>query len=417
MIKKLRKKFILINMSLIFLILIIVFGILIFFQDKRLKGDISARMNMVLDHPYGYQDDFKGNMANIPAPGPASLIPVYMVFVTEDGMIVYQESNSSTLSSDLLKDAVEAAINSPNYAGVLKQFQIRFLKRYTPEGIRLAFVELDYEKSSIYSLLFLCTAVLALALIAFFFITLFLSKWVLRPVEKAWMQQNQFVADASHELKTPLTVILANLNIILAHPNDTIQKQMKWIENTYAESERMKKLVDQLLFLAKSDAVQIPDTFTSFHLSDAAWSCLLPFESIAFEKKINIVEEISPDIWIYGNEEQLKQLMVILIDNACKYTSPQGTVHFRLYSEQNKVFLKVSNTGDPISPDDLEHIFERFYRSDKSRVHQNGGYGLGLTIAQTIIQKHHGKIQVSSTVEEGTIFSVLLPLESKNKKI
>lgn len=415
MIKKLRKKFILINMSLIFLILIIVFGILIFFQVKRLKGDISARMNMVLDHPYGYQDDFKGNMANIPAPGPTSFIPVYMVFVTEDGMIVYQESNSSTLSSDLLKDAVEAALNSSNYAGVLKQFQIRFLKRYTPEGIRLAFVELDYEKSSIYSLLFLCTAVLTLALIAFFFITLFLSKWVLRPVEKAWMQQNQFVADASHELKTPLTVILANLNIILTHPNDTIQKQIKWIENTYAESERMKKLVDQLLFLAKSDAVQIPATFASFHLSDAAWSCLLPFESIAFEKKINIIEEISPNIWIYGNEEQLKQLMVILIDNACKYTSAQGTVRFRLYSEQNKVFLKVSNTGDPIPPDDLEHIFERFYRSDKSRVYQNGGYGLGLTIAQTIVEKHHGKIQVFSTAEEGTIFSVSLPLE--NKKI
>ena len=145
------------------------------------------------------------------------------------------------------------------------------------------------------------------------------------------MQQNQFVADASHELKTPLTVILANLNIILTHPNDTIQKQIKWIENTYAESERMKKLVDQLLFLAKSDAVQIPAIFASFLLSDAAWSCLLPFESIAFEKKINIIEEISPDIWIYGNEEQIKQLMVILIDNACKYTSAHGTVRFRLY--------------------------------------------------------------------------------------
>ena len=415
MIKKLRKKFIFITMGLISLVLLIVFGILIFFQIKRLTEEVNNRMNMVLDHPYGFKDDFKGGKMK-KNPNPSSFIPVYTVFVNQDQTILYQESNSSSLASDLLNDAVNAVFSQSKDSGILKEYDLRFLKRYTPEGIYIAFVELEYEKSSVRSLFVLCTFVLFLAFIAFFFITLFLSKWALRPVEEAWMQQNQFVADASHELKTPLTVILANLNIILTHPNDTIQQQLKWIENTHAESERMKKLVDQLLFLAKSDAVQIPDVFSPFLFSDAAWSCLLPFESIAFEKKIEIIEEISPDIWMYGNEEQIKQLMVILIDNACKYTSAHGTVHFRLSTEQNKILLKVSNTGVPIPPDDLEHIFERFYRSDKSRSHQNGGYGLGLAIAQTIVQKHHGKIHVSSTADEGTIFSILFPLERKNKK-
>lgn len=417
MIHRLRKKFILINMILIFLVLLVVFGTLLFSQTKRLEKEVVTRMAQVLDHPDNSEDKkFSEESKKKRDPGPADFVPVYIVLTTEDGEILSQEANNSSLTSDVLDAAIQQALSSEKQQGILSDLNLRFLKCTTPEGIRIAFSDRNYELCSIRTILLNCAAVLFLALIAFFLITLFLSRWALRPVEEAWTQQNQFVADASHELKTPLTVILANLNIILSHPDDTIRHQMKWIENTYAESTRMKKLVDHLLFLAKSDAKQLPSVFSSFNLSDAAWSCLLPFESIAFEQKLSIIEDITPDLWIHGNEEQLKQLIIILLDNACKYTPPKGTVHFLLAMEQNKIVLKVCNTGEPIPPEDLSHIFERFYRSDKSRSRKEGGYGLGLAIAHSIAVSHHGKIQAASNLEEGTIFSVTLPSDHKSER-
>lgn len=412
MIKKLRKKFIFINMILISFVLLTTFGILLFFHQKNLESEVTTRMTQLLERPMNSEE--KRPVADFEKyrPEPSDFIPVYDVFTDPQGNIREQETGYFSLSSDILSLAVEKVLSVSEEKGILRDLNLRYLKRTIPNGIHIVFADQNYEISSLRSMMISCIIVLFLALIAFFFITLFLSKWVLHPVEQAWSQQNQFVADASHELKTPLTVILANLNILRAHPDDTIRSQMKWLENTYAESTRMKKLVDHLLFLAKSDAKQISVPFSSLNLSDIVWSCLLPFESIAFEQKITITEEISPDLWIRGNEQQIRQLIIILLDNACKYTDQNGTVRFLLNAEQNKISLKVSNTGEPIPPEDLEHIFERFYRSDKSRSRKQGGYGLGLAIAHSIVLKHSGKIHASST-SEATTFFVSFPMIKK----
>lgn len=400
-------------MILISLVLLVIFGALVIFQSKRLEIETTTRMEQSLDRSFDDNPKKLGIKSEKRNAAPADFIPIYFVLTDMNGHILSQYDTNTSLSSDTLSRAVEEALSSSRDNGILSDLELRFLRRVVPEGFKIAFSDLSYEISSMRTMLINYTITLFLCIIAFFFITLFLAKWALHPVEEAWTQQNQFVADASHELKTPLTVILANLNILLAHPDDTIRQQMKWIENTQAESARMKKLVDHLLFLAKSDASQIPVDFSSFNLSDAAWSCLLPFESIAFEKKITIVEDIAPDLWLFGNEEQIKQLMIILLDNACKYTCANGTVQFHLSEEQNKILLTVQNSGDPIAPKDLEHIFERFYRSDKSRAHKNGGYGLGLSIAQSIVQKHHGKIRATSNAAEGTVFYVTFFPEKK----
>ncbi len=416
MIKKLRKKFILINMILISIVLLIIFGTLLFFHEKRLETNVLARMGQVLDRPFNSAELLEISSAQKRNPTPADFIPVFIVLANQDGSIIDQKSENLPLSEDLVASAIQESLASPEDTGILSDLNLRYCKRTNPDGICIVLADRNYEISSMRTMFINCIIVFLLAFIAFFFITLFLARWAMRPVEEAWTQQSQFVADASHELKTPLTVILANLNILLSHPEDTIRQQFKWIENTYAESTRMKKLVDHLLFLAKSDAQQISVDFSSFNLSETAWSCLLPFESIAFEQSVSITEEIMPNLWMYGNEEQIKQLIVILLDNACKYTDKNGSVHFSLTAEQNKIFLKVQNTGEPIPPQDLDHIFERFYRSDKSRSHQQkGGYGLGLAIAQSIVLKHHGKISVSSTFQEGTIFSIILSVDKKGE--
>lgn len=219
------------------------------------------------------------------------------------------------------------------------------------------------------------------------------------------------MADASHELKTPLTVILANIGILLAHKQDTIAEQSKWVENTKTEADRMKQLVDDLLFLAKADAPKKPDAHKELDLSDTVWSALLPFESIAFEAGLTLASEITPGMTVSGSEGELRQLVAILLDNACKYAGEKGRVTLLLERDGDHARLCVNNTGEPIDPVHLPHLFERFYRVDESRYRKHDGYGLGLSIAKQIADNHRARITVESTEHMGTTVTVTLSLK------
>ena len=248
-------------------------------------------------------------------------------------------------------------------------------------------------------------------MVLFFFLSLFLSSLALRPTERAWQQQRQFVADASHELKTPLTVILANTGIVLSHKEDTVASQLKWLEYTHEEAVQMKGLVDDLLFLAKSDHTNHSIVRCQLSMSQLVLGCLLLFESVAFEAGITLESDIAPDLTLQGDEGQLRRLVMILLDNAVKYAGAEGTVRLELERHQERVRLSVHNTGAPIPPEHLPHLFERFYRADAARDRSRGGYGLGLAIAKSIVDGHRGKISVTSTAESGTTFTVLLPVK------
>jgi signal transduction histidine kinase len=272
----------------------------------------------------------------------------------------------------------------------------------------IVFYDLTNDISTMFHLLKNCLLVGIGSLIAFFLISVYLANWALKPVAKSWESQRQFIADASHELKTPLTVILANADILSAHRNDTIENQYKWIDYIKAEASHMSGLVNDLLFLAKSDASRENAVLSEVNLSDIMWNCYLPFESLAFEQEKNLDADIEADILINGDSGKLKQLIMILLDNACKYTEKNGSIMVKLYRkpEKDKVYLSVNNSGEAISPENLNHLFERFYRVEESRAREKGGYGLGLSIAKTITEMHHGKISVISSKEEGTTFKV-----------
>lgn len=276
-------------------------------------------------------------------------------------------------------------------------------------GMKIAFVDRSLEINTLTSLVKTSLLVGFGSLLAFFLISLFLGKWALRPVEKAWLQQKQFVADASHELKTPLTVIRANADIVLSHPQETVQEQAQWIEYIQAEANRMTTLVNNLLFLARTDEAKSSIIMSSINLSDIVWGCVLPFEPVAFEQDKTLQTDIVPGLYVIGDENQIKQLLGILLDNACKYSGQRGTISVKLTkNSEHKVILAVNNTGSYIPPDQQEQIFERFFRLDKSRSREHGGYGLGLAIARSIVRMHNGKISVQSTQETGTTFTVVL---------
>ena len=218
------------------------------------------------------------------------------------------------------------------------------------------------------------------------------------------------MADASHELKTPLTVILTNTGILLSHPGDSIQSQHKWVDYIRDEAQRMRALVEDLLFLAKSDdprrdsARPLP-----VDLSELCWSALLPFEPVAFEAGVELDSQVEPDLAVSGHADQLRRLVTILLDNAVKYAGDRGAVAVRLdRCEKNAARLTVKNTGPAIPPAQLEHLFERFYRADDSRARTSGGYGLGLAIAKELAVLHHGTLEVTRSGPGGTTFELKL---------
>lgn len=274
--------------------------------------------------------------------------------------------------------------------------------------MRIAFLDVNRELEGMTRLLVMSVLVFVGSILVFLVISIYLARWALSPTEKAWQQQRRFVADASHELKTPLTVILANLGILASHKGDTIEKHQKWLDNTTEEAKRMQKLLEDLLFLAKSDGARTPTEHMIFDLSNTLWSCILPFEPLTYEQEVQMEEEIAQDIALKGDQGQIRQLIAILMDNACKYVEKKGTITVRLWKNQEKIYLSVSNTGTGIPTEEMEHIFERFYRVDKSRARKVNGYGLGLSIADTIIRGHRGKIRVASEGGE-TTFTVTLP--------
>jgi signal transduction histidine kinase len=207
-----------------------------------------------------------------------------------------------------------------------------------------------------------------------------------------------------------LTVILANTDIVLSSRDKTVAQQQKWIDYIKIEAQRMTSLVNNLLFLAKADDSVDKVILSDINLSDTVWSCILPFESVAFENGKTIDSQIENNVIVKGDEGKLKQLIGILVDNAIKYSSEKGIITVSLSRSQDKIKLSVSNNGEPIPEDQLGHIFERFYRVDKSRAREKGGYGLGLSIAKNIIEMHNGLIKVESTKGKGTKFTIFFRL-------
>ncbi len=231
----------------------------------------------------------------------------------------------------------------------------------------------------------------------------FFSKWAVKPVRVAFDKQKSFVADASHELKTPLSVISANLDVLSAETGEN-----KWISYIRSEVKRMSKLVKDLLYLAKCDSQDVKYQFCSFDLSRAIMSAVLPFESTVFEQEKVLETDIAENIQYTGDENAIKQIAVIFLDNAVKHTEEGAVIKVSLSASGSKTVFSVRNTGAGISPKDQKRIFERFYRTDKSRARDTGGYGLGLSIAKSIADIHHAKLVVNSVEGEYAEFSLIL---------
>lgn len=227
-----------------------------------------------------------------------------------------------------------------------------------------------------------------------------IASWISKPVEDSFQKQKEFIADASHELKTPLSVIVASTEALENNP-----KEKKWLNNIKNESERMNNLITDLLELAKTEK-ENNLLFSTGNLSKVVELSVLTFEARAFEKNIKLDYDIDSDIMFKMDERYIKQLVEILLDNAIKHSKEKGKVTVNL-KDGNNIMLTVSNIGDEIPKGEEEKIFERFYRIDKARNRNDNRYGLGLAIAKNIVINHQGTIMANSN-SGITTFKVLL---------
>lgn len=415
MIQRLRRKFIATNMFLVSLVLLAVFSIQTFSAYQHAREQIYQAQLMALrgiTHTSAPGFEFsKAPPGGEKRPKDAfPAVPIFAAEVSKDGTLIsLQAGPGATVSAETAQALIDLAFSQSSDRGKLSDQNLSFLYRQEDGRHFLAFADDRLIASTIRSQLLTSLLICGLSLLVFFLISRFLAKLSLRPAEKVWEQQRQFVADASHELKTPITVILANTDIVLSHPTDSVEGQAKWIRYIQDEATRMKYLVDDLLFLAKSDAARTPLHPETVPLDQLVVGSLLPFESVAFEAGVTLAENIAPGLFTQGDPKQLRRLVVILLDNAVKYAGEQGTVTVCLDRFQDKPRLQINNTGPAISPEHLPHLFERFYRADTARDRTQGGYGLGLSIAKSIAEAHGGKITVASSVEAGITFTVTFP--------
>ncbi len=305
--------------------------------------------------------------------------------------------------------AAEEAQNTGNTSGVLEERSLRYLIRTDAEGsTRMTFISTEEAALQLHTQIITCLILTpVLLLVLFLAVVLPLSRWLTRPVQQAWDKQKQFIADASHELKTPLTVILANLSILAKHGDQTLNQCAPWLDSTREEARQMRTLVEEMLTLARLEDTQPTAEMQMVNLSDMLNHCLMILEPLAYERGITLTDTVEENLTAPCAEASMSRLMTILLDNAMKYAGGEKRVWVTLAGKHDRWEMQVGNTGEPIPPEQLPHLFDRFYQGDAS--HTGTGFGLGLAIAKQIAEMHHGILTVRSTKEEGTAFTLSVP--------
>ena len=371
-------------------------------QDGAPRPDDSSRPPWMQD---GQNDPGRERMRSTPAiMNAASLSNYYTITLDADGGVLSWHSDRTDLYTDEeISQMAASVLQSGNTSGRVETQFFRLLDK-DESGCRLLIaVDSRLEVQNVENVLRV-TALVAVAEDALLSLAaVWLIHRLVKPVDEAMEKQKQFVWDASHEMKTPLAVISANAEALAAEVGES--KSLEFIQS---EVQRTDHLIQNLLTLARMEKGTVQAQKQHFDLSRALLEVALPFESAVFEtgKELNI--DIPDGITCVGDVDMIKQLAVILLSNAQKYSDDGGQIDLTLETRGERRILKVHNTGPAIPPESQERIFDRFYRADSSHNREIEGNGLGLAIAKSIVQAHKGKITVHSAANEGTTFTVTL---------
>ena len=409
MIRKLRLKLVAICMAMVTAVLAAVF-LSVYFAMRQNVQDLSRQLLYRVAQENAYSLGGQPSV-RITIDGEQSvLLPYFTVNVYPGVDSYYADVTGGTYAnlddSEALTAILQDCLDQGETEGIVQDYHLRYLRKDMGRYFRLAFVDTSMERAMLQEMMSSYLVIGAAALLLLLGVSILLARWATRPVEKAWRQQRQFLSDASHELKTPLTVILSNAELL----EDAAlgDKPARWADNIRSEAQQMKSLVEEMLTLARADNMVRTAVLSEISLSDVATDCALAFEPVAFEAGKSLLEQIEPDITVLGDRDKLRQLVSVLLDNAIKYGADGGAITLSLQKTDRQARLVVSNPGEPIPAEQLPRLFERFYRADASRGEQSG-FGLGLPIAQTIAVEHKALLKAESdSVSTRFIFTIPL---------
>lgn len=425
MFKKLRNKLLIINMLIIAALVICCLAAIQITTSSFIKSDINARLDRAAamcrnavnrnearaagefdDEDFarpdgrqmrnGMQPPEEGMVPSEEARGEDRFSTEISVYCDKDANVLLSEAMFNPEEVDYGDKLVKIIASDKTQGSVnLDVDSWAYRREEYGEGYIIAFTKNEAEKKIILTLNIMLAAAAIFSIGISFLISLLSANRSIRPIEEAYNKQKQFVADASHELRTPLASISANTDVLLSKRGSTIDEEYKWLEYIKDEAERMTQLTNDLLCLARSDSDEGEKVYPEISLSDTVEDVILETEAVAFESGVAMSDDIAEGITVCAPQAGLKQLVLILVDNAIKYTPQGGSANISLKRENGKAVLRVENDGE-INKEDLPHIFERFYRADKSRARESGGYGLGLSIAESLCRSIGGRIKAES---------------------
>ena len=306
-------------------------------------------------------------------------------FDTDKNVMFTSTDYIAAIDEDEAVRFAERALNRKSDRGYMGEY--RYCKSETNGSTVVVFLNVSREIQEMRTLRVLTIMVCAVSLLLVFVLVAILSRRAIRPIAKNIERQKQFITDASHELKTPLTSISTSLDVITMEHGDD-----EWTDNIRTQTSRMSKLVAELVALSRLDEeIPLPNK-ESFSLSAAAWETAMVYETQAKAcgKELNL--EIAEDVSVLGDKAAVQQMISVLLDNAIRYSDPEGEIRFSVYKKRNKAVIEVFNTCDYAEPPDTDRMFDRFYRPDSSRSTETGGNGVGLAIAKAVAETHGGSI-------------------------
>lgn len=399
MIQKLRLKFVCINMIIVTAMLGIIFSLLFVFvgMTTELQGRQAIQEITEMSLRFDRRPEQIRPIRR----------PYFLAHWNTDGSVdimdrgFFQDTEEETLEA-----YAQMAMKKGENSGTLLSVRLRYQILENPFGKTLVFADISGEILAMENLLKGSLVIAGLSFCAFLAISILLARWAVKPVEEAWNRQNRFVADASHELKTPLTVIMTNAELLQSRTSE--EEPLRFVESILTMTRQMRALVESLLELARLDSGAGKMLLSELDFSELVSEGLLPFEPVYFERGLLLNSNIEEGLRVKGSASHLRQVLDVLLDNGAKYASAGSGARMELKKQGNHCILRMDTHGEGISREDCKLIFERFYRTDPART-GSGSYGLGLPIAKSIITEHGGRIWAESNQGVNSFF-VQLPL-------
>lgn len=414
MFKKTKRRLVILN-SLVFLILQNIFGALIYFYTyyslyHQVDQNLTEKKNHLLRERERMDREF-----NLEREENRRFVYILWEKGTKQSQVVPANSISDAerkqFSSLLDQEGLQtAAIGGQSYRYI--NISVSEHQNDSPYQKIQVVYNLKHEKEMLSHLLMVIGFGSLLSVFIAILAGIYLASKALIPIKRSWDKQQQFVADASHELRTPLSVLKLNLEHLFRHPDHSIEQESETIHQAIQEINYLSKMASDLLTLARSDSDQLQLQQEAVQLDDILHQAVKNFKALASLKHIELTADLSP-IPLMGDQERLKQLFVILLDNAVKYTKENGVISIKSNVKNSRAIIEITDTGIGIPKEDIPYIFDRYYRGDKARTRHLEGSGLGLSIAKWIVQTHSGKIRITSHEGEGTRVAISLPVNDK----